>query len=199
MSIFIAMGLFSLSMSISPGPVNLTILSAGVNYGFKRAMPFVSGATVGFSFLLAAVGLGISGLMAKAPLFEELLTVAGTGYMGYIGYRIMASRPEVEWKEEQLPRFRHGFLMQWLNPKAWIACLSGVAAFGLNASPSLLALFVILYFIICYASLAAWALLGARLDFLKKVKNGMRVFNLAAGGSLIIVAVYLFFSNPPWG
>lgn len=195
MSIFIAMFFFSLSMSISPGPVNLTILSTGVNYGFKRSFPLVSGATVGFTILLTAVGLGISNLMAQAPLFYELLRYVGTGYMCYMGYKIIVSRPEIEFKEEQLPRYRHGFLMQWLNPKAWIACLSGVSAFSLNTSPYLLLSFVCIYFLICYFSLAAWALLGSKLQFLTKVKNGIKMFNIIMGGSLIIVALYLLLSH----
>ncbi|PYE49059.1 LysE family translocator [Paenibacillus barcinonensis] len=195
MSLFIAMCFFSLSMSISPGPVNITILSSGVNYGFKHSLPFVSGSTVGFTFLLTAVGLGVSNLVAQVPIFYELLRYIGTGYMSYIGYKIMVSHTEIELKEEQLPRFRHGFLMQWLNPKAWIACLSGVSAFGLNTSYSMLLVFVCIYFLICYLSLASWALLGSKLQFLMKVKNGIKVFNLVMGGSLIIVAIFLLFSN----
>ncbi|HZG17251.1 MAG TPA: LysE family translocator [Candidatus Bathyarchaeia archaeon] len=193
MSIFLAMCLFSFSMSISPGPVNITILSSGVNYGFKRTLPFVSGSTVGFTFLLTAVGLGISNLVAQAPMFYEWLKYLGTIYMSYIGYKIMVSRPDIELKEEQLPRFRQGFLMQWLNPKAWIACLSGVSAFGLNTSYSMLFIFTSIYFLICYLSLIAWAILGSKLQFLMKVKNGIKVFNLAMGGSLIIVAIFLLF------
>jgi len=192
-SIFLAMCLFSFSMSISPGPVNITILSSGVNYGFKRTLPFVSGSTVGFTFLLTAVGLGISNLVAQAPMFYEWLKYLGTIYMSYIGYKIMVSRPDIELKEEQLPRFRQGFLMQWLNPKAWIACLSGVSAFGLNTSYSMLFIFTSIYFLICYLSLIAWAILGSKLQFLMKVKNGIKVFNLAMGGSLIIVAIFLLF------
>jgi threonine/homoserine/homoserine lactone efflux protein len=195
MSIFIAMCFFSLSMSISPGPVNMTILSSGVNYGFKRSISLVSGATVGFTFLLIAVGLGISNLVNQIPIFYELLRYVGTGYIAYIGYKIMVSDPNIEFKEEQLPRFRHGCLMQWLNPKAWIACLSGASAFGLNTSHTLLLVFVCIYFVICYLSLAAWALLGSKLQFLTKVKNGMKFFNLAMGGSLIIIAIYLLFSH----
>ena len=195
MSIFIAMMFFSLTMSISPGPVNMTILSSGVNYGFRRSFPLVTGATVGFTFLLTAVGLGISNLVEQAPIFYDLLRYAGTGYMSYIGYKIIVSRTEIEHKEEQLPRYRHGFLMQWLNPKAWIACLSGVSAFGLNTSHSLLIVFVCIYFLICYLSLAAWALLGSKLRLLSKVKNGIKGFNVVMGGSLIIVAIYLLFSH----
>ncbi|SFB04798.1 Threonine/homoserine/homoserine lactone efflux protein [Cohnella sp. OV330] len=195
MSIFIAMCLFSLSMSISPGPVNITILSSGVNYGFKHSLPFVSGSTIGFTCLLTAVGLGISNIVAQAPIFYEVLRYIGAGYMSYIGYKVMIAHTEIELKEEQLPRFYHGFLMQWLNPKAWIACLSGVSAFASNSSYSMLLVFVCIYFLICYLSLASWALLGSKLQFLIKAKNGIKVLNLVMGGSLIIVAIFLLFST----
>lgn len=195
MSIFIAMCFFSLSMSISPGPVNMTILSSGVNYGFRRSLPYVTGATFGFALLLIAVGLGLSNLVASVPLFYEILKYAGTAYMIYIGYKIMISKPKLEVKEDRRPRYYQGILMQWLNPKAWIACLSGVAAFGLDDSRSMLFAFVAIYFLICYLSLAAWAVLGAQLKFLAKVKNGIRYFNLTMGASLIAVAVYLLLSE----
>lgn len=196
MSVFIAMCFFSLSMSITPGPVNLTILSSGVNYGFWRSLPFVSGATIGFTVLLAAVGLGISNLAAQWPVFDEVLRYAGMLYMSYIGIKIMASRPEAGVKEEQRPRCLQGFLMQWLNPKAWIACLSGVSAFSLNESTMRLAAFIGIYFVICYLSLAVWGYLGSKLQFLAKVKNGLRSINLAMGAALIAVALYLFVSGP---
>ncbi len=191
MSLILAMCLFSLSMSITPGPVNLTILSSSINFGFKRTFSFVSGATFGFALLLTAVGLGVSGLMAQVPSFYEVLRYCGSGYMIYIGYKIMTSRTVLEQSEAGMLRYKHGFLMQWLNPKAWIACLTGVSAFNLQDSIPMLSLFVFLYFLICYGSLAAWAMLGANLRFLKRVKNGIRFINVAMGTTLIAVSVYL--------
>ncbi len=191
MSILIAMCLYSLSMSISPGPVNMTILSGALNFGFKRSFSFITGATAGFTLLLIAVGLGISAWVAQLPIFDDLLRFAGTGYMCYIGCKIIVSRPDMETRESQPPRFSHGFLMQWLNPKAWIACLSGTAAFGLDTSAARLWAFVAIYFIICYLSLAAWGFLGSKIQFLATVKNGILVFNLFTGGSIILVAIYL--------
>ncbi|MCC2645735.1 MAG: hypothetical protein K0R94_1513, partial [Burkholderiales bacterium] len=38
----IAMVLFSMIMSISPGPVNLVTLNSGINYGFKKTFSYVS-------------------------------------------------------------------------------------------------------------------------------------------------------------
>ncbi|WP_276311161.1 LysE family translocator [Paenibacillus nanensis] len=182
-------------MSISPGPVNMTILTSGVNFGFKRTFSFVSGATLGFVLLLTAVGLGVSNLAAQVPSFYGLLKYAGSGYMIYVGCKIMTARPDLKQSERQTLRYRHGFLMQWLNPKAWIACLTGVSAFGLKDSYSMLFVFVCIYFLICYLSLAAWALLGAKLQLLTRVRNGIRAFNAAMGAILILVAVYLLFST----
>ncbi len=44
-----------------------------------------------------------------------------------MGYKIAASHPEIKVKKADIPKFYEGFLLQWLNPKAWIACVSGVS------------------------------------------------------------------------
>lgn len=46
LSLIVSMFIFSLSMSISPGPVNLTILTSSMNYGVKATFAFISGATI---------------------------------------------------------------------------------------------------------------------------------------------------------
>ncbi len=193
MSVFIAMCMFSLSMSISPGPVNLITLSTGVNHGFKKAIPFVSGATIGFTLLLVLVGLGLASLAEQNQLLFHWLGYAGAGFICYMGYKVATSKPEIEVKSQDLPSFYQGFLLQWLNPKAWIACLSGVSAFNLADSNTMLALFVSLYFAICYVSMASWALVGDRINRLLTSPRHLRVFNAVMGGGLIGVAFYLIF------
>lgn len=39
MTLLLAMISFSLAMSITPGPVNMIILSSGINFGIKRTIP----------------------------------------------------------------------------------------------------------------------------------------------------------------
>jgi threonine/homoserine/homoserine lactone efflux protein len=150
-------------MSISPGPVNLITLSTGANHGFKNAMPFVSGATLGFTLLLLMVGLGIGGLVSQNQVLLDLLGYGGTAFICYMGYKIVVSKPEIQIQSKTRPGFYQGFLLQWLNPKAWIACISGISAFNLADSLPMLAIFVSLYFVICYASIASWALVGDKI------------------------------------
>jgi hypothetical protein len=39
MSLILAMFMFALTMSISPGPVNMVIISSGANHGFRKRSP----------------------------------------------------------------------------------------------------------------------------------------------------------------
>jgi threonine/homoserine/homoserine lactone efflux protein len=193
MSVIFAMCLFSLSMSISPGPVNLITLSTGANHGFKNAMPFVSGATLGFTLLLLMVGLGIGGLASHIQVLLDLLGYGGAAFICYMGYKTLVSKPEIEIEIQRktVPAFYQGFLLQWLNPKAWVACISGISAFNLADSLPMLAIFVSLYFVICYASIASWALVGDKIKILLTKPGYLHIFNTFMGGALILVALYL--------
>jgi len=192
MSLILAMCLFSLSMSISPGPVNLITLSTGINHGFRKAMPFVSGATLGFTLLLLAIGIGIGEIAASNGVFLQILSYAGTGYICYLGYRIATVSPHIELGHGNRPGLLQGFILQWMNPKAWIACLSGISVFNLTQSKEMLFVFIVLYFVICYASIASWALAGAKIKRLLTDPRYLRALNLSMGIVLIIVALYLF-------
>lgn len=53
MLLVFSMFIFSLTLSFSPGPVNMVIISSGAVNGFKKTFSFVSGATTGFTLLLS--------------------------------------------------------------------------------------------------------------------------------------------------
>ncbi|MCG8564217.1 MAG: LysE family translocator [Desulfobacterales bacterium] len=195
MSLFAAMCLFALSMSISPGPVNLITLSTGVNHGFKRALPFVSGATIGFTLLLILTGMGVGALMSRFPLALQAMALVGALFICWIGWQIAASDPSLTLEQREIPGFSKGFLLQWLNPKAWSACLAGISAFNTAAAPSRLAVFALLYFIICYLSIGSWAVAGEKLKAVLGKPERLKLFNRVLGAGLMGVAVYLLAMN----
>jgi len=90
-----------------------------------------------------------------------------------------------------LPVFYQSFLLQWLNPKAWISCISGISAFNLADSLPMLATFVSPYFVICYASITSWALAGDRIKILLTKPGYLHIFNRVMGGTLILAVPYL--------
>lgn len=190
-TLILAMSLFALSMSISPGPVNLLTLSTGVNHGFRRAMPFVSGATIGFTLILLLVGLGVGELAMGNDTLMIGFGFAGSAFLVYLGFRIMTATPDLSINRAPVPTFFEGAVLQWLNPKAWIASLAGTTAFNTASSLGTLMTFVLLYFLICYASIASWALTGDRIRTLLTSTAALRLLNIIMGGALVLVAGYL--------
>jgi threonine/homoserine/homoserine lactone efflux protein len=190
MSLIIAMSLFALSMSVSPGPVNLVTFSCGLNYGFLPSLPFVAGAASGFTVLLVFVGLGLGEVIAREHSAMQILTFAGTAFICYMGYTIATAEPEMPGRIENRPGFFKGVALQWLNPKAWIASLSGISAFDATLGNGLFT-FASLYIVICFASIAVWAFAGAKVSSLVHDTRYLQWCNRIMGGLLILVAVYL--------
>lgn len=192
MSLFIPMCLFALSMSVSPGPVNMVTFSSGLNYGFLPSVPFVAGAALGFTLLLLVVGLGLGEIVALSPLLMQILAYAGTAFICYMGYKIATAHPELPKASERQPHFFQGAALQWLNPKAWIASLSGVSAFETTLGNGLI-VFASLYLVICFFSVAVWAYAGARVGEMLHDSGKLQWCNRVMGGLLVIVAFYLLY------
>lgn len=191
-AVIISMFLFSLSMSISPGHVNMVVFSSSVNQGFIKTLPFISGATIGFTLLLAFFGFGFSKIINIYPIAFTVLELFGALFIIYMGYKLISAKPKIEIHNNiSLPSFIDGFFLQWLNPKAWIACASGVALFSIPNTNIPLIIFIIIYFIVCYLSLAMWGILGQKLSVILIHSTRMRIFNLLMGGTLIVLSIYM--------
>ena len=56
--VLLAFCAFALVSSITPGPNNTMVLASGVNFGIARTVPHLLGISIGFSVMVALVGLG---------------------------------------------------------------------------------------------------------------------------------------------
>jgi len=195
MSVLLAMAVFSLVMSISPGPVNMITLSVGANTGYRSALPFVSGATVGFTLLLLLIGMGFAETLMSAPYFMDAISVIGTLFICYVGFKLATADGMLEMKDENRPNFKQGFLLQWLNPKAWAACLAGVALFASPDSSTPIYTFVCIYFVICFFGIGSWALLGDKALIIINNPKRLCYFNRTMGCMLITVALYMLYQQ----
>ncbi len=191
-SILLSMFIFSFTMSISPGPINITILSSSLMHGFRKTLPFISGASICFSLLLIFLGFGVYKTIILYPIFFLIIEVLGSLFIFYIGQKIIFSKPEIELlKNISIASFADGFLLQWLNPKAWIACLSGISLFSSPVSYHPLILFILIYFITCYICLMLWGISGHKLAKILTNPSQLKILNILMGGSLIILSIYM--------
>lgn len=162
LALILPMSAFALAASISPGPVNLVCLSSGTRYPVSRGLIFVTGATLGFIALFIAVGLGLYSLLTVVPVVDVLLRWAGVAFLLYLSLKLaMDSGHLPEKNTETAPGFGTGALMQWLNPKAWLASASGIGAYTSANDLQEVLLFAALYLPICWLSLACWVYAGA--------------------------------------
>lgn len=192
MQVLLSMAAFALAASISPGPVNIVALGSGAHHGFMASLRHVSGATVGFTALLLLTGLGLNELLAGWPATSRLLQWSGIGFLLYLAWKLASDNGELNQNQQRRPTFRHGAIMQWLNPKAWLAALAGMGAYASDGDSSLIWQFAAIYFVICYLSIACWAYAGARLQHLLRHPGRMRLFNrllalLLAGSTLYLL------------
>ena len=192
MTVLLSMAAFALASSISPGPVNVVALSTGAQHGFAASMRHVSGATVGFTLLLLLIGLGLHELLALFPNLIDIVKWAGVGFLLYMAYKLAIDDGKLGAdKPTRGPSFAYGAAMQWLNPKAWLASLAGMGAYAADGDGRLVWQFTVVYFVVCYLSIASWAYAGTFLRRYLQEPKRVRFFNRVMAVLLAASALYL--------
>lgn len=192
MPMWISMALFALAASITPGPVNIVALASGAQHGVWRSMRHVLGATVGFTALLLLTGLGLHGVLVQWPQLVRLMQFAGMAFLLFMAWKLATDDGRLgDGQTTPGPSVRYGAVMQWLNPKAWLAAVAGMATYAADGSRSVIWQFAAIYFVICYVSVGAWAYAGAFLrPYLRNARRVQR-FNRLMAVLLALSALYL--------
>jgi threonine/homoserine/homoserine lactone efflux protein len=191
MSLLLSMAGFALAMSISPGPVNLVALGAGAQYGFRASLRHVVGATLGFILLLLLMGLGLGAALSHWPVALSGIRWGGILFLCYLAWLLMTDKGELKCEGGTPPAFLYGALMQWLNPKAWLAASMGMGAYGTVGNVGQTIWFTSLYLVICLASIACWAYVGSCLQEALLAPRRLRWFNRGMAMLLLLSVGYL--------
>ena len=192
MSLTLSMAAFALAASISPGPVNIIALGSGARHGLRASLRHVTGATLGFSLLLVLIGLGLHELLRYWPAMTQVLHAGGVAFLLYMAWKLASDRGELTTRNAPAaPSMLAGATLQWLNPKAWLACVAGVGAYVGEGETALLWQFTGIYFVICYLSIASWAWAGSVISQYLGNPQRVREFNRVLAALLVASALYL--------
>ncbi|SDT02533.1 Threonine/homoserine/homoserine lactone efflux protein [Pseudomonas asplenii] len=192
MSVLLSMAAFALASSITPGPVNIVALSAGAQFGLRASLRHVTGATLGFTLLLVLIGLGLHELLLRVPVLTRGIQLGGVAFLVYMAWKLAMDDGSLNAGQSgKRPTLTLGAVMQWLNPKAWLACVAGMGAFAANGDTRVVLEFALIYFVICYGSIACWAFAGTFLRRYLENPRGMRLFNRLMALLLVLSAAYL--------
>jgi threonine/homoserine/homoserine lactone efflux protein len=121
----------ALIMAITPGPATLFVLSRASSYGPRAGLLSAAGLLSGTLGLVALAALGLTGVLAEAPLAFDVIKSAGAAYLIYLGLRTLvaskglggstaAVRPGDAGGSERsgLRLYRDGVVTELFNPKA---------------------------------------------------------------------------------
>ncbi|MCA8221146.1 LysE family translocator [Burkholderia sp. BC1] len=195
MSMLVSMAAFALASSITPGPVNIVALGAGARHGLRAGLRYAAGATLGFVALFLLTGLGLHAALERWPALTTATRWSGIAFLLYMAWRLALDDGRLPADTKVTgPSAASGAAMQWLNPKAWLACVAAMGAYAANGDHAQVWQFAGLYLVICFASIGCWAYAGASLRQRLASARRMRVFNrlmalLLAGSALYLLDV----------
>lgn len=194
----IAFVAFAAAALFTPGPNNIMLMASGLNYGFRRTLPHVAGVTIGFSFLVAVIGLGLGAVFAAYPVLHTILKYAGAAYLVYLAILIALSGPADNTGEgEGNPMtFLGAAMFQWVNVKGWVIAVGAITAYAaIAAYPLNIATLSILLFVIGLGSSLTWVVLGTSLQSLVKSPRAVRIFNIVMA-LLLLASLYPVLKEP---
>lgn len=192
MSLIMSMAAFALATSITPGPVNVVALSSGARFGFGASQKHVAGASLGFTLLLVLIGLGLHELLVRWPVLTQGIQWAGVAFLLYMAYKLAVDDGRLDAETTATaPSMLYGAIMQWLNPKAWLACVAGMGLFAAQGEARQVWQLAAVYLVVCYLSVACWAYVGTFFRRYLSNARGMRLFNRVMALLLVISVVYL--------
>src|SRR5882757_6850020 len=158
-SLLIAFILFATVMFFTPGPNNIMLLSSGLTYGFRRTVPHMAGITVGFAFMVGAVGVGLGSVFIAYPVLQTILKYLGVAYLVYLAAAIaMSERVGPDRENGRGPKtFSGAAMFQWVNAKGWVMVIGTITAYAAVASfPWNIAIQVVLSLILGALSSTTW-------------------------------------------
>jgi threonine/homoserine/homoserine lactone efflux protein len=196
-SLLIAFVIFATVMFITPGPNNIMLLSSGLTYGFRRTLPHVAGVTIGFAFMIGAVGLGLGAIFITHPVLQTILKYAGVAYLVYLAAVIAMSGPvKTDQDNARGPMTFWGAAMfQWINVKGWVMVIGTITAYAEIASfPWNITIQVTLSLLLGAVSCSVWALFGSALRPMLTSPKAVRAFNIVMA-VLLLASLYPVFTD----
>jgi len=192
--LILAVATFGFITSVTPGPNNTILFATGVNYGVKKALPFLFGIMLGLSVILTAIGLGLGIVFIALPEVYQVLKYLGFAYILFLAYSIIRSGYKPIEANSKLFGLFEATFFQFVNPKVWVVMPSFMASFiPIGASLELTMGLVVVFLAVTFPGALAWAVFGGLLkNFMAAAKKRL-IFNWIAGLLLVASMVPVLF------
>lgn len=173
--------------AITPGPNNMLLASSGANMGLRRSIPLMLGIMLGMQSLLLLVSLGVGSVLLLYPMLHTTLKILGSIYLLYIAWKLATAKYEIlepySANTQKPITWLQGWLLQFLNPKAWLMAIGSVASFSLPDSEyhrSIVAISISMFIINLVAGIL-WLSFGVMIGRFLHSHRSWLTFNISMG------------------
>lgn len=188
--LFLALALFALVSSITPGPNNLMLMASGANFGFRRTLPHMLGIGLGFTFMVLLVGAGLAQVFDAVPYSYTGLKIVSVVYLLWLAWKIAHAAPIQTGEAAGRPfTFLQAAAFQWVNPKAWAMALTAISAYTPDHSTAAVALVALTFGAINLPSVSTWTVLGQQMARLLTNPRRLTAFNWTMA-ALLVASLY---------
>lgn len=116
----------SFLLVLTPGADWAYVITAGLR---RRVLPALAGLLLGYLVITAVVAAGVGSLVTRLPVVLTVLTIAGAGYLVWLGAGVLARPPVPSLYEDDatgspLRWTLKGIGVSGLNPKAFLLFLA---------------------------------------------------------------------------
>lgn len=185
-----ALAAFAFVSSITPGPNNLMLLASGVNFGFRRTVPHMLGIGIGFTVMVALVGLGLAGVFTAWPPARPALKIAAAAYMLWLAWKIAHAAPPESAQGNANPlTFLQAAAFQWVNPKAWTMALGAIALYAPGQEVAAVLWVAAIFGLVNLPCVSSWTVMGMALKRALQNPARLRAFN-ASMALLLVASLY---------
>ena len=164
-SLYLSFIAYACAITFLPGPNNVLLLSTAAKHGLKKCLPLLLGIWTGLIAVMLLAGTFCDILGTFVPKIAPYFRFVGAGYILYLAYQTLIRKPvEVSTDAgETLPRFRDGFILQFLNVKVIMLGLASYPGYFLSAGggPVLILLFAVTMMACCGMGNILWGVLGS--------------------------------------
>tara|TARA_B100000427_G_scaffold116471_1_gene96739 strand:+ start:3052 stop:3642 length:591 start_codon:yes stop_codon:yes gene_type:complete len=191
----LSIALFWFVTAYTPGPNNIVASYSGFNFGVLKTVPHILGVTLGFTFLVFLLNVGLINIFKLFPIIQTILKYLGTLFLIYLAYKISFSKSTDETNKENPVKFIETFLFQFLNPKGVIVAIIVVSTYvdlGENHF-NYASQVIILAFLFSITSITLWTFVGKFLRKFATNEKFIKYFNYVMS-ILLLLSIITFYT-----
>lgn len=200
LSSFLYFLLFCATMTFSPGPMTLLLLSLGLKDGLRSSIPAQIGASVSYLISILIFAVGFSELIKGNLAITQTIQFVGVAYILYLAYKQWTSNGvsihRAGGVEGPRSLFGKGLLTGFSNPKTIImfsAVFPQFAGAGEQSSAADIAILGLTFLLLQFASGCLYCYFGQRIKHV--LENPQRRVLLQRTTAVLLLGVALMLAR----